>query len=138
MIYKGHCINDNIFTQRKVEKIESYSGDCNHEVSLTEKDLLSLVELIIEKEIQLKDSGIEFNNLHYEIGGKDRFIYNPEGVDDMGEYYCNLCWYEKEPEEQYNKRIAKEKRRIDKIIREEEEMKKKVVLPKNKYSKKQK
>lgn len=122
MMYRGHYLDDNIFNQRKVERIELYSGVCENEVSLTEEDLTSLIEKLKEKEEYLKNRGIEFNNLHYEIGGKE-FRYNPDGADECAEYYCNLCWDEKEPEEQYNERMAKQRSTIDEIVREEEEEK---------------
>ena len=161
MIYKGHYIDDNIYNQERVEKIELYSGVCENEVSLTEEDLTSLIERLKEKEKYLKNCGIEFNNLHYEIGGRE-FQYNPNGADEEAEYYCNLCWNEKEPEEQYNERIAKQKSGIDGMVKREEEQEEiirqrdeeykrqsiqaaislieenggKVILPKNKKSKK--
>ena len=122
MMYKGHYLDDNIFNQEKVERISLYSGVCDNEVSLTEEDLTSLIERLKEKERYLKNCGIEFNNLHYEIGGKE-FRYNPNGADEVAEYYCNLCWNEKEPEEQYNERMAKQRETIDEIVMKEEEEK---------------
>ena len=120
MMYKGHYLDDNIFNQEKVERIELYSGVCENKVSLTEEDLTSLIERLKEKGEYLKNCGIEFNNLHCEIGGKE-FRYNPNGADEDAEYYCNLCWNEKEPEEQYNERMAKQRNTIDEIVRMEEE-----------------
>lgn len=93
---------------------------CESEVCLTEEDLITLIELLKAKECNLKAQNIDFINLHFELSGKES-QYNPNGPDYDAEFICNLCWNEKEPEEQYNEHIAKQKNRIDEIIRIEEE-----------------
>lgn len=120
MMYRGHYIDDNIYNQKRVEKVNSYSVVCENEVCLTEGDLTTLIELLKAKECNLKAQNIDFINLHFELSGKES-QYNPNGPDYDAEFICNLCWNEKEPEEQYNEHIAKQKNRIDEIIRIEEE-----------------
>lgn len=115
MYYKGHYISDDRFTNSKEEEIGWLTGIYSNAIELEEDDLTRLIDEMKKKSEELTNKGIEFNNMHYEFSGK-QWEYNPNGADYEAEHYVHLCWNEKESDESYNKRIEKEKEKIDAII----------------------
>ncbi len=119
MEYKGRNIEDKCY-KFKYEQIEEH--DCNS-MEFTAEDLDRWKEILVAKEKELTEAGIDFKNVRLSIIA-DGFHYNPNSADDEEYMKIKLQWQEAETEEEKLHRIEKSKRKIDEEIATEEATKK--------------
>ena len=116
MEYKGQCINDTSDVKR-YENIDKFTNDFSNEIEFGIEELDELKDLIRKKESELKEKGIKFSGVKIEMLGNDE-SYNPNGPDTPAEFITSLSWMEEENEAEKEKRIQREKQRIDNVIKD--------------------
>lgn len=114
MIYKGKEIEDHCYVGKSqvIESLSENSQDFTLEV------IKAWEELIIKKKVELKSSGVDFKDVTIGIIG-DGYHYNPNGADDEPYMNVYLQWQELETDEEREKRIERQKKRIDQDIEDE-------------------
>ncbi len=113
MVYKGKEIDESYRINKwKEEKI--YSG-LDHYKSFEPDEIKNFYLKALAKEKELEENKIEHGPVLVSISG-DR-------GNDFSDEYLEIClqWKERESESEHNDRIAREKRRIDKEVEEEEQ-----------------
>ncbi len=113
MIYKGKEIDES-YQINKWKEESIYSGS-NHYESFEPDEIKEFYLKALAKEKELEENKIEHSPVLISISG------DTEG--DYSEAYLeiSLQWKERESETEHNDRIAREKRRIDKEVEEEEQ-----------------
>ena len=114
MNYKGHNIEETRNEMRN-EKVDKFTFNYSNEIELGIEELDELKEIIRKKEAELKEKGIKFSDVKIEMRGCAE-QYNPNGADYPAEFITELSWMEEESQEEKEKRIQREKERIDMVI----------------------
>lgn len=111
MIYKGKNIEDHCYVWKN-RLIESLYDNSQR---FTLDNIEAWKELIIKKTEELKYAGVDFKEVTIGIIG-DGFHYNPNGADEEPYMNIYLEWQELETDEEREKRIERNKKRIDEDI----------------------
>jgi hypothetical protein len=114
MKYKGQHIDDTRDVKR-YEDVDKFTYLYSNEIELGTEELDELKEIIRKKESELKEKGVRFSDVKIGMSGRAE-RYNPYGADDPAEFDTELSWREEENEEEREKRIRREKERIDMVI----------------------
>lgn len=117
MKYRGYDIEETR-NEMRYEKVDKFTSNYYNEIELGIEELDEMKDLIRKKEAELKEKGIKYSDVKINMLGRDE-QYNPNGADYPAEFITELSWMEEENEEEKEKRIHREKERIDKLIEDE-------------------
>jgi len=116
MIYKGKEIKDQ---EDVLIEETSYKEYGNNYVEFTLEDLENLARDYKEKELSLKEEGIEFRDLSMNFHGSS-YYSNPNGPDEDANMEVYFSYYRPETVEEHDDRILRRMQWIDHEIENEE------------------